>query len=283
MRAVALMAGVAASALLMGACGSSAKKTEAESTTTAATVPLTGAAQQAVDDYRDYIREQASTLVTETQRFADAVKAGNIEAAKQLFPVARAPYERIEPVAEAFGDLDPQIDARDGDVPADEWGGFHKIEQALWEKNTTADMGAVADKLVADVKKLDAAIPKFELTPEGVANGAVELLNEVGTSKVTGEEDRYSHTDLYDFEANVEGAREALKVVTPIIAKKNAELAPQLNKEFAAVLTSLAKYKTGDTYKPYTDLTDADTKALGTQVDALADKLSAVPPLVVNS
>ena len=44
------------------------------------------------------------------------------------------------------------------------------------------------------------------LQPAQVANGSVDLLGEVAKSKVTGEEERYSHTDLGDFEANVDGA-----------------------------------------------------------------------------
>ena len=133
--------------------------------------------------------------------------AGDIAEAKDLFAYAREPYERIEPIAEAFGDLDPAIDAREGDVPEAKWTGFHRIEKALWVDEDLTGMAPVAKKLVADVRLLQELTRQVDLEPAQVANGASELLGEVANSKITGEEDRYSHTDLWDFEANVEGRR----------------------------------------------------------------------------
>ncbi len=92
----------------------------------------TAAGDEAVEAYREFVLGQTEILIARTGEFADAVKAGDIDEAKDLFAYAREPYERIEPVAEAFGDLDPAIDAREGDVPKSEWTGFHRIEKALW-------------------------------------------------------------------------------------------------------------------------------------------------------
>ena len=82
--------------------------------------------------------------------------------------------------------------------------------------NTTG-MAPVADALLVSVKRLRSLVGTVKLEPSQIANGAVELLNEVAGSKITGEEDRYSHTDLWDFEANVEGAQEAFTSVKPIV------------------------------------------------------------------
>jgi iron uptake system component EfeO len=236
----------------------------------------------AVETYKKYVKEQTALLVSGTQEFVDAVKAGDVAKAKEEFPNARAPYERIEPVAESFGDLDPEIDAREGDVPAAEWGGFHRIEKQLWQNNNATGMAPIADKLLAAVKTLDSKIAALELEPAQIANGAVELLNEVAKSKITGEEDRYSHTDLWDFEANVQGAQEAFDAVKPIVAAQQADVASKTDARFAAVLAALAKYKHGDGYVLYDKLTKNDTKALATHVDTLADQLAKVPPLVVS-
>ena len=109
-------------------------------------------------------------------------------------------------MAESFGDLDPAIDARDGDVdPGTEWTGFHALEQHLWVTGDISKDKALADKLDADVAQLVGLVKTVELKPLEIANGAKELLDEVATSKITGEEDRYSHTDLWDFAANVAG------------------------------------------------------------------------------
>ncbi len=250
-------------------------------TTTGAATGTTAA--QAVQTYKNYVVEQTNLLVTETQEFAQAVERGDVAKAKGEFASARAPYERIEPVAESFGDLDPEIDAREGDVPDAQWGGFHRIEKQLWTAGNTAGMTPVAQKLVKDVQTLRDKIPSLSLEPAQIANGAVELLNEVSKSKITGEEDRYSHTDLSDFEANVEGAQKAFDALRPLIAAKDAGLPNELDTRFDGVEKSLRVYERNGEFVSYTTLTQDDTRKLATTVDALADSLAKVAPLVVSS
>jgi iron uptake system component EfeO len=244
------------------------------------------ARQHATDAYLSFVRAQAATLVAVAAPFADAVRAGDVARAKGLFAAARAPYERIEPVAESFGDLDPAIDAREGDVPAAEWGGFHRIEKALWADGSVAGMAPVADKLVADIASLRDRIASLSLEPSQVANGAVELLNEVSASKITGEEDRYSHTDLSDLAANVEGAKEAFVAVRSLLAAQDAALAATIDGRMADVQQALAKHAepTGANggYASFTTLAATDTRALATAVDALAEPLSRVAALVLQ-
>src|SRR4029079_11402598 len=183
-------------------------------------------------------------------------------------------YERIEPVAETFGDLDPKIDARKGDVPDKDWGGFHKIEQALYVNNTTAGMSEVAAALQNDVNTLANLMGSVELQPASIANGAVELLNEVSASKITGEEERYSRIDLLDFAGNVQGAKAGFDAVKPLLTGSNAALASQIETRFGDVDSALAAYRVGAGYVLYTPLPQTDTKKLSRVIDALAEPLS---------
>src|SRR4051794_8194520 len=143
--------------------------------------------QRTVDAYRAYVLEQAGQLVGTTTIFADAVKRGDVAAAKAAYTAARIPYERIEPIAEIFGDLDRRIDARKGDVPAKAWMGFHRIEQALFVDGNTNNMGTVAAQLVADVKQLANLLDLVRMEPATIANGALNLLHEVSATKINGE------------------------------------------------------------------------------------------------
>ena len=238
-------------------------------------------ATSAVATYRRYVRGQTALLVRETQTFVDAVAVGDVVRAKQLYAGARVPYERIEPVAESFGGLDPAIDARAGDVPPKQWSGFHVIEQGLWVHGSAAGLPPVGAKLLADVKSLHRRVPTAKLEPAQIANGSVELLGEVSKSKITGEEERYSHTDLVDFEANVAGARAAFDSVRPIVDAREPALARQIERRFAAVHEALAPYRRGDGFVLYTALTPADTRALSRAIDALAEPLSRVGAVVV--
>jgi iron uptake system component EfeO len=265
------------------ACPGGSEHSKGKLVVTGSSAKLSAADKAAVAQYREYLEGQTAELVSATKAFTDAVDSGNLEQAKELYAPSRIAYERIEPVAETFGDLDPKIDAREGDVPKKDWGGYHYVEKKLWVDGTTDGLSEYTEELNENVETLQNLVKDVELQPGAIANGAVELLNEVSASKITGEEERYSRTDLVDFEANVQGSQAAFDAVKPILEKKDPELAAEIDAKFAAVTAALAPYKTGTTFVAYTALTDADTKALAQVIDALAEPLSQVGKQVVSS
>ncbi|WP_066069444.1 iron uptake system protein EfeO [Neobacillus soli] len=227
-------------------------------------------------EYREYAIGQIEEFVKATEAFTTAVKNGELDKAKALYGPARMYYERAEPIAEVFGDLDPKIDAREGEVSEAEWGGYHRIEKGLWIENTTKGYETFAEQLMKDVNLLRAKVDTVEVTPDLLITGAVDLLNEVSTSKVTGEEDRYSHTDLYDFAANVEGAEKIYQLLTPALKKKDEQVSKEIQARFDDVYGLLNQHKKGDGYKLYTELTKAQVKELSQAIDALAEPLSQI-------
>jgi len=241
------------------------------------------ALKQATVSYQRYVNSQATALEERTVEFVTAVKANDIAKAKQLFGVNRTYWERIEPVAESFGDLDPKIDGRENDVePGKDFTGWHRIEKALWVDNSTAGMAKYADMLLADVKTVVANAKAVQLNPLQLANGAKELLDEVATGKITGEEDRYSHTDLWDFKANVEGSQAAVQALRPALQQRDAALVKTLDTQFAAVLASVEKYREGDGFVSYDKVTEPERKQLSTTLDALAEPVSKVAAVVAQ-
>lgn len=268
------------SALLAAGCGSSDETPTATAEEKQETSPRVEAV---VADYRHYLQENADELVATTKPFVAAVVAGNLAKAKDLYAAPRIPYERIEPVADSFGGLDPKIDARENDVAAGDFAGFHRIEKALWEEGTTAGMAPVAKQLQADVEALATKVKGVELQPAQIAEGANGLLGEVSASKITGEEERYSHIDLVDFEANVEGSEAAFEAVKPLLDESDPDLSGEIEADFKAVFNSLQPYRTEDGFVLYTELTKADTKKLALAIDTLAEKLSQAPAAIASS
>jgi iron uptake system component EfeO len=248
----------------------------------APTAPADTSLAVATQGYHDYIVSEVDQLVSTTKTFTDAVRAGDAAQAKAAFAPARLHYEAVEPVAESFGDLDPDIDARIDDVTdPTKWTGFHRIEKALWVDNSLAGMAPLADKLDTDVNTLKTKVATETYQPAELANGAGDLLTEVSTSKVTGEEDRYSHTDLWDFQANIDGARKCFELLRPALAAKNPELAQQLEARFTDVVSGLAQYKKGDGYVDYSTVPQDQRRKLADAVNALAEPLSKVAGQVV--
>jgi iron uptake system component EfeO len=232
--------------------------------------------EAAVDEYQAYVVDQTNQLVEETALFTDAVIAGNVEEAKETYAPARVHWERIEPIAATLGDLDPNIDAREGDVPDDEWRGFHRIEQALWVEETTEGQEEYARQLQADVEQLQGEAQNLELQPADLVTGSIELLNEVSAGKITGEEERYSRTDLYDIQANVEGSEAAFEALRPSLEERDPELATEIEERFAAVYETLEPYREGDGWVPYTDVTENERRQISQSIDALAEPLSRI-------
>lgn len=253
---------------------------------TAASPPATSAPQADaagfVAAYRDWSIAQVDQLLEQVEAFSAAVIAGDRAKAKALYAPSRMYYERIEPVAEALGELDPRIDAREGDVKAEDWQGYHKLEKLLWSDADLAGGKATASALLDDVRLLRARLETATIDLPLMVGGAVELLNEVSTSKVTGEEERYSHTDLWDFQANVEGSAKIWELVTPSVRIGDSSLAATLDERFAALLALLATHQLGDGYKLYTALKPQEIKDLVAAVDALAEPLSQVGKVLIK-
>ncbi len=246
-----------------------------------ASVPL---AADSVATYRAYLETTTDLLVQRTRPFVDAVIAGKVAAARELYAPAHQPYARVEAVADVFGDLDLAINAREIEVPAGTtFSGFHRLERALWAQNTTAGMVPIARKLLVDVSALQALVKTVDLDPATIANGAAGLMNEVSASKLAGEEEPWSHTDLWDIEANVAGAQVAWNAVRPLVAGRAAALATTIDADFGALLSALHAYQRGTGFALFPTLTASDTQALTQLVDTLADPLSQVGAIVVSA
>ncbi|HAJ17110.1 MAG TPA: hypothetical protein DEA69_07435 [Microbacterium sp.] len=270
--------------------------------------------QQAVDLYAAFVKDQVGQLVPAVDDFVAAYVAGDDDTARAMFPQVRAYYERIEPVAEALGDLDPRIDFREVDAVADgiDWTGFHRIEKDLWVPATDAlnsdgvtlawqdwapstpeQRADFGDLLIADVQELYDYVhgQEFVDTLEsqgiaGVSNGAIALLDEVATGKISGEEDWWSGTDLYDFAANVEGSKMAFSLVRDFALSSGPdgeELVALIDDGYAQLEAELAEFGSlSDGFVSYGTLTEADKRTLSDQINTLAEPLSQLTVTVLE-
>ncbi|MCT2087374.1 EfeM/EfeO family lipoprotein [Microbacterium enclense] len=270
--------------------------------------------QQAIDLYAAFVKDQVGQLLPAVQIFTSVYAAGDDATAREQYPRVRAYYERIEPIAEALGDLDPRIDYREVDAVAEglTWTGFHRIEKDLWvpaedalnadgetpawkdwAPSTPAERASYGDTLVTDTQELYDYVHSdaFEqaLTDQGVAgisNGAIALLDEVATGKISGEEDWWSGTDLYDFAANVEGSKMAFSLVRDFAESKGdkgASLVTRIDAGYADLEAALAAHGSADAgFVAYSQLTEDDKRQLTDLINALAEPLSQLTVTVLE-
>ena len=232
-------------------------------------------------EYKLYVKGEVDALVAATRKLVDAVKAGNLAEAQSVYAPAHLRYERIEPIAELFNDLDGSMDSREDDFEKKaedpKFLGFHRIEKGIFADKSTKDLEPVADKLMVDALDLQKRIDGLTIAPKDLVGGAAELIEEVASKKITGEEDRYSRTDLWDFQANLDGAQKIVALLRPMIQKQDVALSARLNDNFGKVDALLAKYKTKDGgFVSYEKLSDQDRTALKGPITVLAEDLSTL-------
>lgn len=297
-----------------------------EFSVTGAEVPVDADDQQrydeAVKSYVDFVKNEVAALVPGVEEFADAYIAGDDDKARDLYADVRVHYERIEPLAEALGTLDPRIDYREVDYLAEadqleaddptftEWLGFHRMEKDLWqpeadERNadgsparegwapsTPEDRERIGEALKSDVSKLydtvhaDDFIADQDINISTVSNGAIGLLEEVAVTKVTGEENWWSHYDLWDFQANLQGSRIAYDLVRPIAEGKGEEgkkLVEDIDRRFGELQELLDEYgNLEEGYVMYDTVDAAGQAELTRKIDALREPLSRLTGTVLS-
>ena len=234
------------------------------------------------DAYATYVREQATELTTQLAPFVAAIQAGDLAAAKAAYAPSRPAWERIEPVAELFSDLDTRMDAREEDfakgVDDPEFLGWHRLEKGLWADGTTAGLAAIAQGLQTDARELSTRLASMDIEPRVMARGAGELIEEVAQSKLTGEEDRYSEADLWSVSANVAGSKQIVDILLPTLQTLDAGYLQGVDGAFAAVDEVIARYATGTTgYQSFSAVTPDDRKALQARMAKLSEVLGELP------
>jgi iron uptake system component EfeO len=209
---------------------------------------------QAVADYERYVAGQVGELVPLTRTFTDAVRAGDLPAAQAAYAPSREPWERIEPIAGLIEEIDGKVDARVDDyasVDDPDFTGWHRLEYLLFEQQTTQGAAPFADRLDTDLATLQTELATLEIPPPAVAIGAAELIEEVSEGKITGEEDRYSKTDLWDFGGNVEGAQAVIGVLTPALQQADPDLLADIEAGFSDLNSSLDPLRAGEGWVLY--------------------------------
>ena len=228
----------------------------------------------AVAQYKAYAEEQIDAMIAKNRELAEAVRAGDLETARSLYAPSRVEWERIEPIAGLIEEIDGAVDSRVDDFagPDDpEFTGWHRLEYILFELGTTEGGAPFADRLEADLQTLKNEMADLELPPAAVAVGAAELVEEVSEGKITGEEDRYSKTDLWDFNANLEGSRKVIDLLTPALQEADPELLERINAGFDELDQTLLPLRDGDGWVPYCQENDPFPSPICTEVTVAGD------------
>ena len=200
-----------------------------------------------LSEFRVYLSSQSSALIKAVAALEQAIAAGDLSQAQALYVPARAAYQRIAPAAQRLAELDNAINARADYFEKREqdpaFSGFHRIEYALFQQRNLDALAPVAQRLNSD-----------------------------------GEEERYSHTDLNGFAANLFAARKVVDLLRPLLTKSATELLPKIDSAITALDAELNGLKVQDGYASYDTVSAAQRKQIADKAKALADALDGIDP-----
>lgn len=230
-----------------------------------------------LSEYRVYLNQQSRLLLQGISTLQEALAAGDLSQAKAAYAAARLPYQRLAATAQRFAELDNRLNARADYYEQRErdpaFGGFHRIEQGLFAAGSTAGLAPVAARLQQDATALRDALLGQSLPPEQLSGNAARLLHNLASTRISGEEERYSQLVLPGFAANLEGTRKVIELLRPLLSKGHQDLQQRLDGQVQALAEAL-----GDQQRSYASLTDADRDHIAKAAQALGDSLDHVAP-----
>ena len=235
-----------------------------------------------LSEYRVYLATQGSALIRAVDALNQAIGAGDLAQARSLYAPARAAYQRIAAAAQRLAELDNSINARADYYEKREqdpaFGGFHRLEYGLFQQNSLESLTPVAQKLASDVTTLKQQLLAQPLPPEQLVSIVARNLHSLADIRTNGEEERYSHTDLNGFAANLEGARKVVDLLRPLLSKSAADLLPRIDSALTGLNDQLASLRSGDTFPRYDTVGADQRKQIADKAKVLADALDGIDP-----
>ncbi|RON24310.1 multidrug DMT transporter permease [Pseudomonas brassicacearum] len=236
-----------------------------------------------LSEFRVYLSSQGTALIKATTALEQAIEAGDLSQAQALYTPARAAYQRIAPAAQRLAELDNAINARADYFEKREqdpaFVGFHRLEYALFQQRNLDGLTPVAQRLTRDVTTLKQQLLAEPLPPEQLVSIVVRNLNTLADVRASsGEEERYSHTDLNGFAANLDVARKVVELLRPMLSKSAAAVLPKIDSALAAFDSELNDLKVKDGYASYDSVSAEQRKQVADKAQALADALDTIDP-----
>ncbi|MGW3071137.1 EfeM/EfeO family lipoprotein, partial [Streptomyces sp. NPDC001130] len=221
-------------------------------------------------------------VVRLTTQLKDAIDGGDLAAARSAWLPAHLEYERLGAAYDAFGDADAAINGSGaglaGGVHDKDFAGFHRIEYGLWHGESAAGLRAPAAALVKAVTGLRDRWSQTRMDPAQLGLRAHEILENTVQFELTGRTDHGSGSNLATARANLDGTREVLSQLRPLLTTRYADL-PLLDKELDRAQHTFDGFRHGDRWTPLGELSRAQREQADSVLGDLVERLASVATL----
>ncbi|MHC3472711.1 EfeM/EfeO family lipoprotein [Streptomyces sp. 7R007] len=232
--------------------------------------------------YQKWVGGGLAEVVRLTARLRDAIDRGDLAAARSAWLPAHLEYERLGAAYDAFGDADGQINATDAGLPdgvRDKgFTGFHRVEYGLWHGESATSLKAPAAALVKAVTGLRDSWAQTRMDPAQLGLRAHEILENTVQFELTGRTDYGSGSNLATARANLDGTRQVLSRLRPLLTGRYAGL-PGLNREVDRAAHTLDGLRHDGAWPPLDRLSRTRREDVNAVLGDLVERLASVATL----
>ncbi|MDQ0813717.1 iron uptake system component EfeO [Streptomyces sp. B3I7] len=232
--------------------------------------------------YQKWIQDRTVELATRTDALHDAIGRGDLPAARAAWLPAHLVYERMGAAYGTFGDADGELNGTTAGLPDGvhdaDFAGFHRVEYGLWHGESARGLRGPADRLAKAVHALRDDWPDQRIDPADVGLRAHEIVENTVQFELTGRTDYGSGTNLATARANLDGSRELLTRLRPLLKGRDSRLAGLDNAMDRARHTLNAFHHDGR-WTPLDRLTRTQREKVDADMGDLAERLADVAAL----
>jgi iron uptake system EfeUOB component EfeO/EfeM len=204
--------------------------------------------------------------------------------ARAAWLTAHLTWHRIGGAYDAFGDLGSAIDGTAGGLVGGatnaQFSGFHKVEFDLWQNDDLAAAAADTAALGADVHQLSVKFPNEAIAATELPLRAHEILEDALRDELSGDDDYGSGTDMASVEADVDGTRELLMLLTPVLRPRAPDLVATATADLNRLDAALAATESGGQWVAVTKVPRAQSEQVNGSIGAVLEVLALVPALL---
>ncbi|AFY57261.1 putative periplasmic lipoprotein involved in iron transport [Rivularia sp. PCC 7116] len=227
-----------------------------------------------------YFQKEAQEQLPLAEKLLEALKSGDIEAAKTAYVNSRPPYEQIEVLAGNFEQEDTDIDARpyafDGGAQDEAFKGFHRIEALVYREGNLKAAVPYGEGLIASINSLiDKLNDPSNFNAKDHFGGMIAVATEVPAKKISSEEETWSDQSLLIFKNNWIGINSQYAPFAALVREKDASIAQEVESAYQACLKSVEPFFTEGQVaaKPYSTVNAKQRDAI---VDAAYNYVNAL-------
>jgi iron uptake system component EfeO/high-affinity iron transporter len=238
-----------------------------------------------IAEYRRHVVDELGTMLAETARLQAAVDAGDLDAARAAWIASFMRYQTIGAAYGAFGDLDARIDGTTAGLPGGErspdFVGLHRIELALWGRDSTADAAEYTRPLIDDVRRLRVRARTLHIDPLEYALRSHEVLEDTLHLQLSGQASPWSGAALVALRSNVAGTEVVLDSLRPLVARRNPRVLDDADQAVSDLRSAIRSVTgSGGGLPRWDGLSQRDRELIAGRTAAAAEALAYVPEIV---